>query len=77
MTLESVKEIKVVSTSIGEHCKHGCKLPYNGESFEANVNHYLKEHKYKLLHIGQETSSDSDGKPYHSSVAVLDATPYI
>lgn len=36
------------------------------------INHYIKEHNYSLLYVGQEsiweTSSDS---PFHSTVAVL------
>ncbi|MDO6498878.1 hypothetical protein [Photobacterium sanguinicancri] len=71
MSLEKTKELKVVSTNVDETCSHGCQLPYNGEMFESNVNHYIKEHGYKLLHIGQESSTDSDGNPYHSTVAVL------
>jgi len=71
MNIESTKEIKVVSTAIFSNCSHGCKLPYNGESFEANVNHYLQVHNYSLLHVGQESSLDSEGTPYHSTIAVL------
>ncbi len=71
MNLDAVKEIKVVSTNIYSGCPFGCNIPYNGESFESNVNHYLQEHGYNLIHIGQETSTDAEGKPYHSTVAVL------
>jgi hypothetical protein len=71
MKLDTVKEIKVVSTNIYSGCTFGCNLPYNGESFEANVNHYLQEHGYKLLHVGQESSPDDEGKASHSTIAVL------
>jgi hypothetical protein len=37
------------------------------------IQHYL-EHGYKLLHVGQETSYDDDGKPWHSTVAVVGLT---
>lgn len=71
MDLQSVNEIKVISTNIHETCKHGCTLPYAGEFFESNVNHYIQEHGYKILHVGQESTSDNEGKPYHSTIAVL------
>ena len=36
------------------------------------INHYIKEHNYVILHVGQEsiweTSSDS---PFHNTVAIL------
>lgn len=71
MDLQSVNEIKVISTSIHELCKHGCTLPYGGEFFESNVNHYIQYHGYKILHIGQESTPDDEGKSYHSTIAVL------
>lgn len=71
MKLEAVEKIKVVSSNIYTACEHGCNLPYNGESFEANVNHYLQDHRYTLLHIGQESMPDQEGKTYHSTIAVL------
>ncbi|BBB66377.1 hypothetical protein UNDYM_2124 [Undibacterium sp. YM2] len=71
MSIESTKKIKVISTNIVQGCEHGCTLPYNGQFFDANVNHYIQDHGYKVLHIGQESTPDSEGKPYHSTVAVL------
>ncbi len=35
------------------------------------VNHYLKEHGYKLIHIGQETGSDREGNLWQNTVAVV------
>lgn len=71
MNIDKTKEIKVVSTNIYGPCKYGCTLPYGGEDFESNVNHYIQEHGYKLVHVGQESSPDNEGKSYHSTVAVL------
>jgi len=34
------------------------------------IQHYL-DHGYKLLHVGSETSHDDEGKPWHSTVAVV------
>jgi len=37
---------------------------------DERINHLLK-HGYKLLHVGQETTTDPDGKPWHTTVAIL------
>jgi len=37
---------------------------------DERINHLLN-HGYKLLHVGQETITDSDGKPWHTTVAIL------
>jgi hypothetical protein len=34
------------------------------------INHYL-EHGYVLLHVGTQTTNDRDGKPRHSTVAIM------
>jgi hypothetical protein len=39
--------------------------------FDESVNHYLKEHGYKLLHVGQETSSDGEGNLWQKTAAVI------
>jgi hypothetical protein len=71
--MDDVEEIVVVSTNISQPCKFGCTLLYGGDDFQSNVNHYLKEHDYKLLHVGQESEVDSEGMSYHTTVAVLAA----
>jgi hypothetical protein len=45
-------------------------LPYGGNCIAFNANHYLQQHEYTLLHVGQETT-DVDGKLYHHTVAIL------
>jgi hypothetical protein len=35
------------------------------------INHFIEAHGYRLLHVGTETSHDSNGNPWHSTVAVL------
>ncbi|XXY13354.1 hypothetical protein WME88_34345 [Sorangium sp. So ce216] len=39
--------------------------------FERQVNHYLGHPGCRLLHVGQESSIDGDGRPYQSTVAVV------
>ena len=36
-----------------------------------SINHLVQKHNFKLLHVGQESSLDSDGNPWQSTVAML------
>ena len=38
---------------------------------DAAINHYIKAHGYRLLHVGQETSYDDDANPWYMTAAVL------
>jgi hypothetical protein len=51
--------------SLCEHCEFS--PPDVGKA----INHYTAEHGYRLLHVGSETERDSNGDPWHSTVAIL------
>jgi hypothetical protein len=36
-----------------------------------HANHYVQEHGYQILHVGQETSHDDEGKPWQATVIVV------
>jgi hypothetical protein len=36
-----------------------------------HANHYIQQHGYVLLHVGQETVWDDKGNPWHCTVMVL------
>ena len=59
-----------ISTNITTGCQH-CNHRIGGGDFAESVNHYIQKHNYKVMHIGTETITDSDGRPYHITVAVL------
>lgn len=67
---EGVQHVVYVSTSIGTGCEH-CRTQIGLERFAESINYYIEKHGYKLLHAGTETSHDADGKPWHSTVALL------
>ena len=67
---EDVTHVVNISTNVGKGCEH-CDELIGMDSFTESINHYIKKHGYKLLHVGTETSADSVGKPWHSVVAVL------
>jgi hypothetical protein len=43
---------------------------FHGGRIDERINHLLK-HGYKLLYVGQETTTDPDGKPWRTTVAIL------
>jgi hypothetical protein len=68
--MKDIDQIVKISTDIGTGCKH-CGESIGLDRFEESVNHYIKAHNYKLLHVGQETTYSQEGSPWHSTVAVL------
>jgi hypothetical protein len=75
---KDTKRVVSFSSSSGRGCEH-CddslgidRHPLEGiERLTRSVNHYIEHHGYHLLHVGQETSRDDEGKPWQSTVAVL------
>ena len=64
-----VHHVVHVSTDIERRCEF-CSEPIGGDRFPDSINHYIREHGYRLLHVGTETA-DTDGGLWHSTVAVL------
>lgn len=67
---EGVQHVVYITTNVGTGCEH-CSEQIGLDRLPESVNHYIGQHGYKLLHVGAETSHGSDGKPWHSTVAVL------
>jgi hypothetical protein len=68
-----VRRTVCVSTSQGGRCDHcersvGC---FDSEGLAGSINHYISEHGYELMHVGQQTDHDQQGNPWQSTVAVL------
>ena len=74
---KSIRYVVRVTSDVGAACKE-CGTLVNGTAdFAAAVNHYLEDHKYKLLHVGSEAGTDYNGEPCHVTVAIVgsDKTP--
>jgi hypothetical protein len=59
---KDVKEIIQIRSS-ERRCKHGDCMPVHDQivsDFEAATNHYLQEHGYTLLHVGEETEGKTE-----------------
>jgi len=66
---KDISHIVHISTDEGIRCEH-CDFRIGTNNFAESVNHYINKHKYKLLHMGQETSQ-KDGNPFQLTVATL------
>lgn len=67
-----IRHVVEVSSNIGRGCEHCTSAVILGiEKFTEGINHYIHKHGYQLLHVGQQTTHDSDGKPWHTTVAIL------
>jgi hypothetical protein len=73
MSLRSMKHVVRISSNLIETCAHCGEVIGGDELFDASVNHYLSAHGYKLLHVGAETTTDRDDRPWHATVAILGA----
>jgi hypothetical protein len=73
MTSAGVKRTVELSSNIGRGCDHCSELVgfSSDDGVAGSINHYISEHGYRLLHVGSQTIHGSDGKPWHTTVAVL------
>jgi hypothetical protein len=62
---DGIKHVVQVHKNIDTDCEH-CSYKADNESFTESINHYISEHKYKLLHIGAETLAFSGTTKYYS-----------
>jgi hypothetical protein len=70
----AVKHVVRLSSEVARGCDH-CHTLLNGmEDLRGGINHYIEEHDYRLLHVGQETQHGDQGAPWHITVAILGAT---
>ncbi len=65
-----VKHVVKLSSDVGKPCEH-CDKYFKPEELAESINHYIGQHGYMILHIGQETTHDADGHPWQSTIAVV------
>ena len=68
--IDDVARVVHVSTNVSGRCDLCTKIVGGSGRFEESVNHYIAEHGYELLHVGQE-AAEADGELWHHTVAVL------
>ena len=72
---DGVQHVVQVDSNTGGRCKI-CNASFCGSdedelSLAEPINHYIKEHGYRLLHVGTETTHSEAGKLWYVTVAVL------
>jgi len=67
-----IKHTVYISSNIGKRCEH-CNYHIGAPDKDVvdGINHYIDNHGYKLLHVGQEWSEDNQGKTIHHTVAIV------
>ncbi len=73
VTTEDVKEVLEVSSNVIKQCPHcagGITLS-NPPGLDERINHFIKEHGYRVLHVGQETCESMNGELWQTTVAIL------
>ena len=68
---EDVEDIVYISTNTSMGCKYNCGVKIDPNDFAESVNHYISEHGYKLLHVGQDSKETGKGNPISDTIAVL------
>jgi tRNA U54 and U55 pseudouridine synthase Pus10 len=68
--MTKIKHTVHISTVKETGCEH-CTAIFGADDFANAVNHYIEKHGYTLIHVGTETEHDSEGRPCHSTVAML------
>lgn len=68
----STKSVVVkLSSDISSGCKYCSEFEAFNKGIDEVANHYIDKHGFDLLHIGQESSNDNDGKPWQSTIIML------
>lgn len=58
-------------SNVGQSCREcGDGTGWEGD-IAAQANHYMIEHGYRVVHVGQETERASDGSLWHSTAIVI------
>jgi len=68
---KGVKHIVYISTDAGTWCEHCSGVNIGLDKFAESVNHYIENHGYKLLHVGQDAKESERGNPISDTIAVL------
>jgi hypothetical protein len=72
---EQIQEILSIRGGFATTCPECDAQLWEGDDpldwFDQQTNHLLSAHGWRLLHVGQETTRDLDGTPWHQTVAVL------
>jgi hypothetical protein len=67
-----VADVIHISSNVIKQCPHCAGFNFKDPpDIGERATHFIEQHNYKLLHVGQETINDSDGHPWQTTVAVV------
>lgn len=72
--IQSIKEVVHIKSSVHSGCPYCSDFDFSKDSenyVQDKSNHLMKKHGFFLLHVGQETMTDSNGHPWHQTVHVM------
>lgn len=69
--LHDIAQVVHISSNVTMGCPVCTKFTLRAENWQDSVNHFLKTHGWKLLHVGSEWSEDMKGESIHFTVAVV------
>ena len=73
--LDDIKHLVGLSSDAHVPCQECDELRFGDDFSVATLvlaaNHYVNEHGYRILHIGEETGTDHRGRQQHNTVIVL------
>ena len=68
---DDIGQVVQISTNFQENCIE-CSDSIGGEEwFAESINHYIQQHEYRLLHIGQQSVQADDGTLRSHTVAIV------
>ncbi len=68
---DGISHVVSVNSDENRGCEYCGDFRIGGNGFAASVNHYIEDHGYRLLHLGQQTDTDYQGRPFQMTVAIL------
>ena len=68
-TVEHIVKLSTDRSTACDECDY-C-VGRMGSDIATDADHYITEHGYKILHVGQEKGLDNEGRPFQMTVIVL------
>lgn len=76
--MSEIQHVIAISSDIHTGCQecNEWKNPseFSGSAAAEKANHYVQAHGYRILHIGQETGTDNEGRPHQNTVIIVGTT---
>lgn len=77
--LNEMQHVIGLSSDVHSACQEcsdwiGARSDFTVASVAEAANHYVQAHGYRIVHVGQETGQDNEGRPHQHTVIVVGTT---